>query len=131
MDYITLKIKIISLLHILYILFVIVAPFYNSNYFLLLHTVLIPFMMLHWIFNNNSCAVTLAEKTMRKILIGKNDECISCEIIEPVYNFPNKYKKYTVLIYIITIMLWIISVGRLYRKYRIGEISSIVDLFTI
>ncbi len=123
--------KIITLLHILYILFIIITPFYHSNYLLLLHSVLVPFMMLHWICNNNTCAVTIIEKTVRKILTGKDDKCISCEIIEPVYDFVNKYKKYTMLIYIVTIMLWIISTGRLYNKYRIGEISSIYDLFVV
>ncbi len=128
--------NIITLIHIIYIIFVIIVPFTNSNYFLFLHAILIPFMMFHWLCNNNTCAITLAEKTLRKSLYGTDvndskDNCITCKIIEPIYDFTNNYKKYSKIIYIITIILWFIGVSKLLLKYKRGEISKIQDLIKL
>ena len=128
--------NIITLIHIIYIIFVIIVPFTNSNYFLFLHAILIPFMMFHWLCNNNTCAITLVEKTLRKSLHGTDvndskDNCITCEIIEPIYDFTNNYKKYSKIIYIITIVLWFIGVSKLLLKYKRGEISKIQDLIKL
>ena len=128
--------NIITLLHIIYIIFVVIVPFTNSNYFLFLHAILIPFMMFHWICNNNTCAITLIEKTLRKSLYGTEvndikDNCITCKIIEPIYDFTNSYKKYSKIIYITVIILWIITMGKLFLKYKSGEISNIQDLINL
>ncbi len=125
--------NIITLLHIIYIIFVVIVPFTNSNYFLFLHAILIPFMMFHWMCNNNTCAITLIEKTARKKLYNDDnkDDCITCKIIEPVYDFTNNYKKYSKIIYTITIILWFISMGKLFFKYKSGEISKMQDLIKL
>lgn len=130
--------KFIALLHIIFILFVVATPFTRSNYFLLLHTIFVPFMMLHWICNDNTCVLTVIEKYLRRSL-SKNttpqeeilENCFTCRLIEPVYDFNKNYNSYSKGIYVGTIALWLLSAGKLYWKYRSGEITSMYDLFII
>jgi hypothetical protein len=126
--------KIITSMHVLFVIAVITIPFIDSNYFLMLHAVFLPFIMLHWICNDNTCVLTLVERYLRKKIYknqAADDDCITCKLIEPVYNFRNDYKTFTVIIYIITISLWFASAGRLYYKYASGDITHYTDLFQI
>lgn len=126
--------KIIALLHIIFVIFVVVTPFLNSNYFLFIHLIFIPFLILHWICNDNTCVLTIVERKLRKQMAGNeyNDEdCITCKLIEPVYDFRKNYKTFSIIIYTITIMLWLLSAGKLYYKYSDGSITGFRDLFII
>lgn len=125
---------LVTLMHVLFIIFVVVTPFTNSNYLLLLHVVLIPFMMIHWITNDNTCVLTMMEKSLKKSLYKDNyseENCFTCRLIEPVYNFVDDNKKFSAIIYIIVIALWLISTGKLVYKYRSGEIDNWKQLFVI
>ena len=113
--------KIILIIHMTIVIFIVLTPFINSNYLLLLH----------WLMNNNMCALTLMEKKIREKLSGSlnaKKECFTCKIIEPIYDFKNNYKERATFIYASTTILWLISVSRLYYKYKIGEIKHIKDL---
>ena len=126
--------QLISLIHILYILFIVITPFTNYNYMLLLHCIVVPFMMLHWVVNDNTCVLTMIEKKMRFHVYGTvplNNECYMSRLIEPVYDFKKNYQTFSVSIYAIVIMLWLISVYRLYSKYKSGEIRRLSDLFCL
>lgn len=125
--------KIISLLHVIFVLFVVITPFVNSNYFLLLHFITVPFVIMHWLCNDNTCALTIAERKLRKEIYGKVDEddCITCRLIEPVYDFRKNYSGFTAIIYSITIGLWLVTMTKLGMRYYDGRISSIRDLFII
>ena len=125
--------RLITLVHIIYMLFVVVVPFTDSNYLLLLHAIVVPFMIAHWIINDNTCVLTIIEKKIRKDMYGTEPEpndCFTCRLIEPVYDFNKNYDTASTLIYIITIALWLLSVYKLYSKYRNGSIRSFMDLFT-
>jgi len=124
--------QLITFIHILFILFVIIVPFTNSTYFLLLHAIIVPFIMLHWVMNDNTCVLTIIEKSLREQMYGvkpKKDECFTCSLIEPIYDFKNNYESMSTAIYIITIVLWGISIYKLYAKWQCGEIKSFNDLF--
>ena len=125
--------KIITLLHILFVLFVVGIPFMNSPYFLLLHTIFVPFMVFHWIANDNTCVLTIIEKNVRKKMDKKYDEkdCFTCRLIEPVYDFNKNNISSSTVIYIITGILWSISFGKLVYKYKSGQISNLQDFFII
>lgn len=126
--------NIIMLCHILLVLFIIIVPFTNSTYFLTLHAIITPFIIMHWLLNNNTCALTLFEQKLREYATGvKGDpnECFTCRLINPVYDFTNNYEEYSTFIYIFTITLFLLSLFKLYNKYQIGEIKSIDDLIRI
>lgn len=128
------KLKIIILCHILIVLFVILSPFTNSNYILFMHSIIIPFIMLHWYFNNDMCALTLLEKKIREKMNGKenaSDDCFTCKIIDPVYNFKNNNEGKTKFIYSGMIILWFISLFKIFKKYKTGKIHNFNDLFIL
>lgn len=123
----------ITYVHLLLVGFIVAVPFTNSNYFLLLHAILVPFIIFHWILNDNTCVLTIIEKKIRKDYMNKTDDedCITCKLIEPVYDFKKNYSQFTTIIYVITIILWLISVSRLVYKYRSGQIESFSDLIAL
>ena len=126
--------KIITLLHIFFVIFVVVTPFLNSNYFLFIHAIFIPFLILHWICNDNTCVLTIIERKLRKQISGDKyveEDCITCKLIEPVYDFRKNYKTFSIIIYTMAILLWLISTGKLYYRYNSGSITGFKDLFVI
>jgi hypothetical protein len=126
--------KLVSAIHIIVLCFIIITPFIDSNYLLLLHSMLVPFIMFHWLLNNNMCALTLLEKKLREKITGTkitSKECFSCKIIEPIYDFKNNYKERATFIYTVTTILWLISVSKLTYKYKTGKIKKFTDLMRI
>lgn len=127
------KLKIILICHLIIVLFVVLTPFFNSNYLLFMHSIIVPFIMFHWITNNDMCALTLMEKEIRKRLNkdSNGDDCFTCKIIEPVYNFKNNNNGKERFIYGSTIFLWIVSISKLYMKYKNKQINTFYDLFIL
>ena len=126
--------KIISIVHILFVCFIILVPFTDSNYLLAMHVILVPFIMIHWVYNNNICALTLIEHALREKITGEKfdrKKCISARIIEPLYDFKNNHESRTKLIYGLTSILLLISISKLYFKYKSGSIKIWKDLFII
>jgi len=121
----------INVLHMIVILFVIGSPFSGSNYLLTMHTMIVPFILLHWVLNNNTCSLTVAERFIREKTYGcpvKNNECYSYKFIAPIYDFNKNHESYSTFSYILTISLWSISVYNIYNKINNGEIRSYHDL---
>ena len=123
--------NLILFLHIIFIIIAIVIPFTNSNYFLMMYAITIPFILMHWICQDNTCMVTLVEKYLRKKYNYDNEDCITCKLIEPVYDFPKKYTKYNTLIYLIAGILLSLAIFKLSYKYYNGYIKNVKDLFVI
>ena len=128
-----LLLKIITLLHVIFVVFTICVPITNSNYFLSLHSCLMPFLLLHWVTNDNTCVLTTVEKFARKKYSKEYDEmdCFTCRLIDPVYNFKENNVSHTKLIYMVTIFFWLLSSSKLLYKYRTGEISKWQQFFII
>lgn len=123
--------QLIVVLHFLFVLFVVLTPFIGNNYFLILHVIVIPFMMAHWVMNDNNCALTLMEKKIRHQLYGEEpdpNDCFTYNIIAPVYDFKKNNHEMSHVIYIVTIALWCYSVYKLYRNHRDGKLSKLEDL---
>tara|TARA_Y100000780_G_C13654376_1_gene405995 strand:- start:782 stop:1057 length:276 start_codon:yes stop_codon:yes gene_type:complete len=77
--------------------------------------------MFHWYLNDNTCILTIAEKKLRKNITGvepKEEDCISFNLVAPVYDFNQNYKDFETFIYIFTTALWSISVYKLYNIYN-------------
>ena len=125
---------LISVLHLMVILFVVCAPFSNSNYLILMHIIIIPFILLHWYLNNNSCSLTVMEKYVKDKTAGQEtnkEDCFTYKFIAPIYDFNKNTKDFSNFTYIITIGLWLISVYSLVNKIRIGEINSFIDIYKL
>ena len=128
---------IISIIHLAFIFFVIGTPFLTDiNALLLLHIVLVPFMLAHWITDNNMCTLTMIEKYIRVQVYGpsaldKLDNCFTCRIIEPVYDFDKNFDKFQKFLYGFTIFLWLASLYKLYLNHKNGKLKSFYDLFMV
>jgi hypothetical protein len=125
---------LITVLHVLVIIFVIGAPFSDSNYLLIMHLIIVPFILLHWVLNNNTCSLTVAEKFIRDTTAGDNmdkEDCFTYKFIAPIYDFNKNNNNYSSFTYILTIGLWLITVYNLLRKYKNGEINSFADMSKI
>ena len=126
---------IFKILHIIFFTFVILGPFTNSNYILLLHSIFIPFLLVHWVFNDNTCAITTVEKIIKKSIkkekYDKEKDCLTCKLIDPVFDFRKNNMSRSTFIYTVTIVLWLITIISLKMKIDKGEIAGWMDLFYI
>lgn len=122
---------LINILHIIVIIFILCAPFSGSNYLLFMHTIIVPFIMLHWALNNNTCSLTVMEKFVREKAYGakpSDDECFTYKFIAPIYDFNKNHEAFSYFTYIATFSLWSISVYNLIDRIYTGKISGIEDL---
>ena len=125
---------LISVLHVMVILFVLCAPFSNSNYLLLMHIIVIPFIILHWYLSNNSCSLTLMEKFIREKTYGaevNDDDCFTYQFIAPIYDFNKNYEAFSNFTYLATFGLWSVSVYKLFNRIQDNEINNLYDLTKI
>jgi len=125
---------LINIIHLIVIIFVLAAPFSDSNYLILLHIIVVPFIILHWLLNNNTCCLTIAEKYIREKNTGttiKEDDCFTYQLVAPIYDFNKDHQAFATFIYILTISLWFVSVYNISNKICTGKINSINDLCLI
>lgn len=124
--------NLILVCHFLVVCFVVFTPFFGCNYLLLLHAILVPFIIFHWLLNDNTCVLSTIETKIREQMNGglpvDRNECFTCGLIDPIYDFRSNYDTYSTIIYIITLLLWSISVGKLYLGCKSGSISSFYDV---
>lgn len=122
---------IIFILHILFFLFVVSVPFSNSNYLSLLHIIILPFVMFHWVLEDHTCSIVFVEKKINKYVFnyGEDYKGFFANLIEPIYDFKKDNRQYTAHIYTIALVLWGITISKLYIKYKNGEIKKFNDLF--
>ncbi len=118
---------LINFLHIIFILFVVITPFLNINFLLGLHFIIVPFVIFHWLLNDNKCGLTLLEMKLRGN--DSKESCVTCKLIEPIYDFKEKNKSIAHVIYVITIALWIITAVKICYKCKNGTIKSIDDFY--
>ena len=125
---------LINIIHLIVIIFVLAAPFSNSNYLILLHIIVVPFIMLHWLLNNNTCCLTVAEKYIRGKTINtqiKDEDCFTYQIIAPIYDFNKNHEAFSTFIYILTTCVWLVSVYNISNKICDGQIKTLNDFAQI
>jgi hypothetical protein len=117
----------------------IIVPFTDNDELLFLHAMLVPTLLVHWYFNNNTCALTLLEQKFRELSTGIKDENFIkdgflTKLINPIYDFPKNNETYSDFVYSLTILLWAITLYKLYSKYKDGnmlEINKKIDLIKV
>lgn len=125
---------LINIVHLVIIIFILAAPFSNSNYLILMHIIVVPFIILHWILNNNTCCLTVAEKYIREKTVGTtvdSEDCFTYKLVAPIYDFNKDYESFSTFIYILTISVWLISVHNISNKICNGEINKLEDIVKI
>jgi len=125
---------LINIIHLIVIIFVLAAPFSNSNYLILLHIIVVPFIMLHWLLNNNTCCLTVAEKYIRQKTICekiKEEDCFTYQLVAPIYDFSKNHEAFSTFIYILTTCVWLLSVYKISSKISTGQIKNLNDLAQI
>ena len=101
---------------------------------MVLHIIVVPFIMLHWLLNNNTCCLTVAEKYIREKTVGtqvNSEDCFTYKLIAPIYDFNKEHETFSSFIYVITIGVWLISVYNISNKICNGEIKKIEDFALI
>ena len=122
--------NIIYLFHIIIILFIILAPLINNPLILILHITFSLCLFIHWICNSDICFLTLLECQLRGV--SQNNSFIY-QFINPIYNISSY--KYTTMIWIITLIMFFISIYKLYYSKNIRNIikyyNNIDSIFNI
>jgi len=103
--------SVVKLVHIAFVAFVVLTPFIGNELALTYHFITIPFLVLHWWTNNDTCALTLLEA---KITGVKDDQTFIGRIIKPIYNAHLGNRHY----YYVVGVLYLITVLRLYYQYH-------------
>lgn len=73
---------IVTALHWLFVAFVVATPFTPHRGLLVAHVVLVPFLWLHWLLNDDACALTELEKHLRGV---SDDRSFFHALVSPVY----------------------------------------------
>jgi hypothetical protein len=75
--------NLIYIFHIIVILFVLFAPFYDIPAILILHIIFSICLLIHWYYNNNICSLSVMESNLRGIDYTKS---FSHQFISPIYD---------------------------------------------
>jgi hypothetical protein len=113
---------IVKAVHAALVIYIVGAPFICSNFMLTFYVVVVPFIVVHWITNNNKCILTVMEKKLRE---ANGDKCDSHEdtflgkLITPVYDVhKHSSKAVSKAIYVGTFLLWGFACYRLLKTYQ-------------
>lgn len=111
---------VIWVLHLLFVLWVVIAPFTNSSCMLTLHLIVIPSLWLHWGLGDSSCCLSWCEAYLR----GKDAKATFLNrIVAPVYTV-NQTDMGT-FCWCASLVLWLITVSKVY-----GNPSLVKDAFS-
>lgn len=125
----------VKIMHLIFLIFITIVPFTNIKPFIMLHAIFVPFLLLHWGFNDDTCSLTMMEETLTKKVYGKDkykeEECITCKIIKPIYKFINNKNEFSGLIWLITLLLALFSIFKIYYFIYNKEIKHPLELFLL
>ena len=114
--------RVIQVIHFLFVLFVLFTPFIGGQLLLTYHFITIPFMLFHWVTNNDTCALSLLESV---ITGNTEDKTFIGRIVKPIYNGHIQSKHY----YWICALLFAITTYRLYQQYDFQILRIMIDMF--
>ena len=106
--------NIVSILHVAFITFMLLAPFSPFPTAVWAHAVIVPFLLFHWAVNDDTCFLTLVERKLRGL--EHNDLSFFHSLVSPIYKLPNHVVGKGV--WVITIALGLISWCRIIHAWR-------------
>lgn len=101
---------LVKLIHIVFVLFVVLVPFTNNEFWLTIHFIIVPFVMLHWLTNQSVCAFTELEKMLRGTT--EDSETFIGQIVGPIYKFQSPGQE-NMFVWFVTIVLWLVTLFKL------------------
>ena len=106
--------NLIWLLHIAFVVFVVATPFVGNQELQTLYVATIPFVCLHWLYNNDTCILTLFERTLRGV---DDNNSFFHALLSPVYK-PDAFSDASLkkCVWLCTIVLWLIAMRSLKKK---------------
>ena len=106
--------NLIYVLHIAFIVWFIITPFTQNEPMIVLHLMIAPLLMLHWILSDDSCCLWLAECKLRKL--DHKEESFFYNLIAPFYKI-NDISDSTVKsgVWVFTLILWLVSLFKVFR----------------
>lgn len=98
-------------LHILFVLWVLVVPFTNNEPMLVLHLFVLPFLWFHWWVNDDTCALTLAERSLRGV---PSEDSFFHNLVSPVYKIQDSDVRSAS--WVISILLWLVTLAKVLQR---------------
>lgn len=98
-------------LHILFVLWVLAVPFTDNEPMLVLHLMVMPFLWLHWAVNDDTCALTLAERHLRGV---GSEESFFHNLVSPVYKIRDDDLR--VVCWWFSVGLWLVTLSKVLRR---------------
>ena len=120
--------NIIFIMHVVFFLFMILAPFMKYKVFNVLYLIIAPFILFHWMLNNDTCALTELEKHLRGTSQSKNTFFGS--LVGPVYNLDKHPDVSMLVVRFILVLLWFIALYNVRKKRANDPIDKIYKMFT-
>jgi hypothetical protein len=112
----------IRLLHILLVLFILIAPFTDTPGYLVLHIALSISLLTHWVGNSDICSLSLLESKLRG---NAYNETFMHQIVSPVYKINDT--TLSKISYIVVITLMIVSMYKLYKTKVFSLIKKDIE----
>jgi hypothetical protein len=106
--------NLIWLLHIVFVIFFVVAPFTNCKPLLLLHAMTGVLLFTHWYLNNDDCFLTLVECKLRGIQYHERQESFFWNLVNPIYKFESDADMRRA-VWAISIGLWLVTVAKIWK----------------
>ena len=105
---------VIRIFHILFIIWFIVTPFTSNEPMLVLHLITAPLLMLHWILNDDTCCLWLAECKLRGI---EKSESFFYQLITPFYRMDESVNDDNTArgVWYLTLGLWLVTLVKVCR----------------
>ena len=103
--------NVVWVLHLLFLLWVVIVPFTSNEPMLVLHLVVMPFLWVHWLMNDDTCALTLMERHLRGV---PSEESFFHKLVSPVYKIRDSQVRG--LSWFISVGLWLITLSKVMKR---------------
>jgi len=98
---------LVSVIHCVFVLFMVWAPFSNNRAALVMHLLLTPCLWIHWLLNDDTCMLTLVERRLRGV---ENNESFFYALVSPVYKVRDENIR--CLSWAASVGLWLVTLCR-------------------
>lgn len=96
---------LVGAIHAAFAGFMVLAPFASDRAWVAAHALVTPFLWLHWLLNDDTCALTLVEARLRGVA---DRDSFVYKVVSPVYKIRDEECWYA------SAALWAVSVFRLW-----------------